>query len=704
MPDLVYSKDGKEFVELEDTPENRAGAEAKGYKQYVDMYKDDPEDIVTVPVEDSTRALKEKGYKIKGVAVPEIEKREEDPWKTGTQALAKGVLRGATLGASEAGLSALGLEEQAEELEKKHPYISAGAEVAGAIASPLSYGRLALGALAKTFPHAARLLNSAKALTRLKGGGKLAQTTAVAAKTGGKGAFIGASDAAAQKAIEGGSVDEIIEAANTGAAFGGGLSVLAKGGIETIISAGKFIKKRAERVKSVLLDLPDQVNQYGKSREALLETAEEYKLLPGATQGYDTVLPKANTAVKRAEDRLNKLYDDLDEAHAAPGIKEEAITEFRDHYIASKARPEGNELKKQLEPLQNDLDNNLKELELVKKSRMKPVRTVELKMKLLNSKKDHLQQELEDLKGQQFRTSPAAVIDAKIATAKEALKKALSKKDDKRATIIKGQIDELYNKSTIQYPQYKDIAQRSKALDKIEYNLDLLKNQYSEVVEKAELGMLKDMNRISKNIERLNRNIALKQVRPEFRGVTEDLMDTMSDLLDDPGFQGFSGLRAIKQHLYKVANDVGGSKAEKYRDMANEFDKYLKAKVSRLGSVDAEEFIAANDELSKLLSLQQNLYKLSGKDFKNSGMPSTSSAWGAYYVMKGNLPLGLIASAPKAMKAPRVRGTLAKVTQPLGERMERARSTGRTAEGLARVIAASKKNNKEKDEFDATDL
>jgi hypothetical protein len=62
MGTITVSKNGEDFFDIPDTEEQQAGAEAKGYKRYIDVTKNGT-DIFTIPADDNLEKAFAKGYK-----------------------------------------------------------------------------------------------------------------------------------------------------------------------------------------------------------------------------------------------------------------------------------------------------------------------------------------------------------------------------------------------------------------------------------------------------------------------------------------------------------------------------------------------------------------------------------------------------------------------------------------------------------------
>lgn len=138
MPDnkLLYSKDGKEIYELDDTPENREKADSKGYKQYIDVSHPD-HGHYTIPADmDSLQKAQDKGYSLSGVEQLLL----TNPHSTGAEALGMGLAGGYTMGASDLALNKLTTPQVVEQVKQEHPYLHATGDVIGTIASPISVG------------------------------------------------------------------------------------------------------------------------------------------------------------------------------------------------------------------------------------------------------------------------------------------------------------------------------------------------------------------------------------------------------------------------------------------------------------------------------------------------------------------------------------------------------------------------------------
>lgn len=97
MGKIVVSKNGKDFYELPDTEEQQAGAEAKGYKRYLDVTKNG-KDVFTIPADDNVEKAFAKGYKTTDEFNFTKDKSLATRTKEGIDDTIRGISQGATLG------------------------------------------------------------------------------------------------------------------------------------------------------------------------------------------------------------------------------------------------------------------------------------------------------------------------------------------------------------------------------------------------------------------------------------------------------------------------------------------------------------------------------------------------------------------------------------------------------------------------------
>lgn len=317
---LVYSKDGKQFFEMDDTPENRADADSKGYQQYIDVVHPDKGEYTIPATVDNLKDVQEKGYSIKGVEVPQVAPPEKG---TTTEALALGTVGGYTMGAGEVAVGKLAGKEQVEALKQEHPYAYGAGQVAGTIASPISLGGAALKYGATKLPQLAALAS------KLEGMGMLAK----GAMGSLKGSIVGATDVGAQHVITTGSTEGLGEAIKTGAEFGAGAGAL--GDVLRPVAEAAAEKAAVRATYRELGLTPQKLTKISRRfgnqiKDMIADTARTEKLLPGMKP--QEALVRAEKLQKKAGESMG---DAMDQVFSGLSGKEKELSQtFAPHTIA----------------------------------------------------------------------------------------------------------------------------------------------------------------------------------------------------------------------------------------------------------------------------------------------------------------------------------------------------------------------------------
>lgn len=315
---LIYSKDGSTFYELDDTQENRDKAEAKGYKQFVDVVHPEKGEF-TIPADmDAIKKAQAKGYSIKGVDIPSIPERDSG---SATEALALGTLGGASLGAGEFAAKKLTSPEAIDKLKEAHPTAYIAGEVAGSLSSPLSIGRAIVGKLGAVASESA----VAGKVAALVEDNAFLKTLYAA----GKGAVgLGSSaaiDTAAQGVAEGKPLEQVKKDAITAAKYGAVLGGVVKGALpgDKIAEA---TSQAAEREVGLTPTKISKVNKrFGSDIAGSLgDVIKEEKLLPGMDPR--AAAEKASELKDQVGKQIGGLFENLNQQGAPVDVPQSLDT------------------------------------------------------------------------------------------------------------------------------------------------------------------------------------------------------------------------------------------------------------------------------------------------------------------------------------------------------------------------------------------